>query len=142
MHGYSSAPGSQATTIGPDYSKGYLRIGVYGGYHTVSQAVSLSDLNVNLMARFKVERWSTFGGRDGGWTAVGISYYTESDDLLGSAYFYLNPYSTFDNKPGVYWYKLGTGLPVPTDWEDVDVNIKEVAENLLEIDSSAVEKTK
>ncbi len=141
-HGYRSSPGSRATTLGPDSSRGYLRIGVYGGYHTASQEIPLSDLDANLKGRFKIEGWSTFRGQSGGWAAIGVSYYDKKGNLSGSIYFYLNPTSTFENKPGVYWYKLGTGLPAPTDWEDVDVNLKEAAENLLGIDPLNIGKVK
>jgi len=141
-HGYRSTPGSRAKIIGPDYSNGLLRLGVYGGTHTVYQEISVSDLNLNLSARFRIQRWSTFGGRQGGWAAVGISYKGEGGRHLGSVYFYLNPYSDHESSPGVYWYKIGEALPVPTDWNDVDVNIKEAAESLLNIRPEEVTKVR
>jgi len=141
-YGYRSVPGSQARIIGPDFSDGHLRLGVYGGTHTVYQEISIHDLNVNLTARFRVKQWSTFGGRHGGWAAIGLSYYGEGNNLLGSVYFYVNPFKNHQNRAGVYWYKIGEALPVPTDWYDVDVNIKEAAENLLSIRPGDISKTK
>lgn len=139
-YGYRSAPGSKAKIIGPDFSNGQLRLGVYGGTHTVYQDISLDDLNAQFSARFRVNQWSTFGGRHGGWAAIGLSFKGKGNNLLGSVYFYVNPFKPHKNRQGVYWYKIGEPLPVPTDWYDIDVNIREAAENLLGINPKDVSR--
>jgi len=139
-HGYGSSPDSQAEIFGPDYSNGFLRIGACGGYHSITQEISVSNLNIKFSARFRVQRWSTFWGQNGGWTAIALSYLDKDNNSLGTVYYYLNPYSTSENRPGIYWVKLGTGLPVPTDWINVKANLGEVARKLLDINPSNVFK--
>ncbi|MCP2520233.1 carboxypeptidase regulatory-like domain-containing protein, partial [SCandidatus Aminicenantes bacterium Aminicenantia_JdfR_composite] len=139
-HGYGSSPDSRAEIFGPDYSNGFLRIGVCGGYHSASQEIAVSNLDIKFNAKLRVQRWSTFWGQNGGWAAVALTYLNKSNNSIGIIYYYLNPYSTSENRPGIYWVKLGTGLPVPTDWINVNVNLGEVARKLLDINPNNVTK--
>ena len=138
-HGYRSSPSPQKI-FGPEYNQGFLRIGVCGGYHSVSQEIAISNLGIKFNAKFRVQRWSTFWGQNGGWAAIALSYLDRDNNSLGTVYYYLNPYSTFENRPGVYWVKLGTGLPVPTDWINVKANLGEVAGKFLDVNLSNVDK--
>lgn len=135
--GYGGALGGVSAT-GPDVIDGRLVIGASAGTHNVWQKVPVNGLGLRLRAAFRVRRWSTFGGRNGGWTAVHVSFIGRDGASLGTAYYYLNPVAPSMSRPGVLWEQLGPAEPAPTGWHQVDVDLRRVAVDRLGIAESDV----
>lgn len=117
-NGYTGSPRPLGSDR-PDISGGCLRLGVAGGTQYARQKIPVTDLNLTLKGRFRVERWSTFGGKPGGWAALGLSFVDKRGKYLATTYYYLNPHGDSTSSPGIHWVKLGSGLPTPTNWIQV-----------------------
>lgn len=120
--GYSGARRARGVTPA-DASAGCLRLGVTGGTQYALQKIRPADWRLLLTARFRVERWSTFsGGRPGGWAAVAVSFRGQGRGLA-TTFYYLNPHADSANRAGARWIKLGSALPVPTGWQQVQCDV-------------------
>lgn len=127
QYGYAASP-KKVWAGRPDASSGCLRLSVYGGTQYADQVVRIGDLNQELTARFRVERWSTFnGGQPGGWAAVSVTFKDSAGRNLATTLFYLNPHAPSVNRKGVIWKRLNPALPLPTPWIPVRANLADLA---------------
>ena len=123
QYGYQGSPRPHGV-IQPEIGAGCLRLGVFGGTQYAVQTVNIPNADLTVKARFKVEQWSTYqNGRPGGWAAVGVSFLNQNHQSLATTFYYITPHSTFNDKPGVKWVKLGSGTPTPTGWLNVDSSL-------------------
>jgi hypothetical protein len=135
--GYGGGPTPQAT-LPADCDSGCLKLGVSGGTRSAYQDIDVTDLNMHFRARYRIDKWSTFGGQDGGWAGVAVQFMDSSRTTLGTVYYYVNPYGTSRSTSTVQWIKQGEGRPTPSDWIDVDMDLKGAATDHFALDPSKV----
>jgi hypothetical protein len=126
-YGGSATPQS-AGTFPTNTDTGYLQVGVYGGSRSVYQIIPVGGLELWFAARFRIDRWSTFGGRDGGWVSVAVSFLDEFGETLGTTAYYVHPFADNTSRSGHQWIKLGTGTPTPSQWFKVESDLAKAAQ--------------
>ncbi len=127
-------------TYPPDASKGYLEMGVYGGYHYASQVVPVSSIDLQFRCQIKVKSWSTYQEKEVGLVATSISFLDEKDDFLGALHYYLGPDYSHESTLKDRWIKLSEETETPTDWYEVEVSLQQVLQEELGIDGESIRK--
>jgi len=127
-------------TYPPDASKGYLEMGVYGGYYYASQVVPVSSIDLQFRCQIKVESWSTYQEKEVGLVATTISFLDEKDDFLGALHYYLRPDYSHESTLKDRWIKLSEETETPTDWYEVEVSLQQVLQEELGIGGGSIRK--
>jgi hypothetical protein len=142
-HGYYDPDILHPYSLGthpPDTSKGYLEMGVYGGYYYASQVVPVSSIDLQFRCQIKVESWSTYQEEKVGLVATSISFLDEKDDFLGALHYYLRPDYAHESTLKDRWIKLSEETETPTDWYEVEVSLQQVLQEELGIDGESIRK--
>jgi hypothetical protein len=142
-HGYYDPDILHPYSLGthpPDTSKGYLEMGVYGGYYYASQVVAVSSIDLQFRCQMKVESWSTYQEQKISLVATSIRFLDEKDDLLGALHFYLGPDYFHESTLNDRWIKLSEKTETPTDWYQVEVNLQQALQEELGIDGGSIRK--
>jgi len=124
--GYAGSPTPQAA-LPTNCDSGCLKLSVSGGTRSAYQDIDVTGLDLRFRARYRIETWSTFGGQNGGWAAAAVQFRNSGGNTLGTVYYYVNPYGTSNSSSTVQWVKLGEGQPTPTDWIEVDADLRQAA---------------
>ena len=108
-----------------DAPHGYLELRVYGGYHGVHQDIRVQSLNLNFTFRVKVVSWATPTYAKPPLRVIGVwlFMYDSTGKRLGYLFYYYSPDATYKSTATAHKVKLGTGLPAPSGWTRVSVNV-------------------